>query len=80
MPPDRSPLTFAVQFNPLTIMKIILPLVAAALLLAPSLLVIGCSSLTTRRADRTWESVGLPDGPDTARKVDKDGNPSFGPK
>jgi len=61
-------------------MKIILPIVAAVLLVAPIMLVIGCSSLTTRHADRTWEHVGLPDGPDTTRKVDKDSNPNFGPK
>ncbi len=61
-------------------MKIILPLVAIALLLAPAVLFVGCSSLTTREAARTWESVGLPDGPDTLRIVDAEGNPNFGPR
>ena len=60
-------------------MKLI-PLLAAALLFT------GCSSLTTRKADRTWEHVGEPwtqrppTGPDTERTVDADGNPNFGSK
>jgi hypothetical protein len=58
----------------------LIPLLAAALLFT------GCSSLTTREADRTWESVGEPwtqrppTGPDTARTVDAGGNPNFGPR
>ena len=55
-------------------------------LLAAVLLFTGCSSLTTREADRTWERVGEPwtqrppTGPDTARTVDADGNPNYGPR
>jgi hypothetical protein len=55
-------------------------------LLATALLFTGCSSLTTREADRTWERVGEPwtqrppTGPDTERTVDADGNPNFGPR
>jgi hypothetical protein len=67
-------------------MKIILPLVAIASLLAPALLLVGCSSLTTQHADRTWERVGEPwtqrppGCADTVRTIDAEGNPSFGPR
>jgi hypothetical protein len=56
------------------------------LILAAALLFTGCSSLTTREADRTWEHVGEPwtqrppTGPATERTVDKNGNPNFGPR
>jgi len=50
------------------------------LLLLAALAIASCSTLTTRHADRTWEGDGFPDGPDTTRKVDADGNPNFGPK
>jgi hypothetical protein len=58
----------------------LIPLLAAALILT------GCSSLTTRHADRTWESVGEPwtqrppGCADTERTVYANGNPNFGPK
>jgi len=40
----------------------------------------GCSTLTTREADRTWEHLGFPpDGPDAPQKFDAEGNPNFGP-
>jgi len=53
----------------------ILIIVAWVLILAA-----GCSSLTTRDADRTWEHLGFPpDGPDTPQKFDAEGNPNFGP-
>lgn len=55
-------------------MKIILPIVAAVLLFAPSLIVIGCVSKREHWTQRP------PTGPDTARTVDADGNPNFGPK
>jgi len=53
-------------------MKIILPIVAAALLFTPILLVIGCES---RREHWTQRP---PTGRDTSRTVDADGYPSFG--
>jgi hypothetical protein len=55
-------------------MKIILPIVAAVLLFTPIMLVIGCVSKREHWTQRPT------DGPDTARKVDKDGRPNFGPK
>jgi hypothetical protein len=70
-------------------MKTILVTYIVTIHLSPLLLVFllsGCASLTTPHADRTWEHVGEPwtqrppTGPDTARTVDADGNPSFGPK
>lgn len=55
-------------------MKLILPLVAVLVIFAPILLVIGCE------ANREHWKQRPPTGPDTARTVDADGNPSFGPK
>jgi len=51
-------------------------LLIAALVL---ILAAGCSTLTTREADRTWEHLGFPsDGPDTPQKFDATGHPNFG--
>jgi len=44
------------------------------------ILATGCTTLTTREADHTWEHLGFPpDGPDTPQKIDAEGNPNFGP-
>jgi hypothetical protein len=68
-------------------MKLILPIVAAVLLLAPLLLVIGCSHCVAdaapgRRNDHRGEhwTQRPPTGPATERTADKDGNPNFGPR
>jgi hypothetical protein len=52
------------------------------LLLLAALLFAACATRPTRTstADRTWEHLGLPNGPDTSRKVDAQGNPNFGPR
>jgi len=52
-------------------------LIVGALVL---ILAAGCSTLTTRDADCTWDHLGFPpDGPDTPQKFDAGGNPNFGP-
>jgi hypothetical protein len=60
-------------------MKIILPLVAIVLLFAPAVLLVGCSSLTTRHVGEPW-TQRPPGCADTVRTIDAEGNPSFGPR
>jgi hypothetical protein len=60
-------------------MKLILPIVAAVLLLAPVLLVIGCSHGAVGPREEHW-TQRPPTGPATERTADKDGNPNFGPR
>ena len=61
-------------------MNLILALYAMLVLL--SLPMAGCSSSAAKAKDRRVEhwTQRPPTGPDTSRIVDKDGNPSFGPK